>query len=109
MKLHKLAPASSDLTAQGAHLADKYMGRLANYGSQIAFGLDRDQSAPVRGGGRRGGRYPPSRDGEFRTMMETEQFNEELAKGGHGVPLTSELTDLLSFGKVAGSPSLFFR
>jgi len=24
-------------------------------------------------------------------MMETEQFNEELAKGGHGVPLTSEL------------------
>lgn len=83
MKLHKLQPASSDLSAQTAHLADKYMGRFADYGSQIAFGLDRNQ------GKRRAGRYPPSRDGEFTTMVETEQFNQELAKGGHGVPLTS--------------------
>lgn len=94
MKLHKLQPASSDLSAQTAHLADKYMSRLSNYGSQIAFGLDRDQGAPVRGG-RRGGRYPPSRDGEFTTMVETEQFNQELAKGGHGVPLTSEFCCLI--------------
>lgn len=96
-----MQPAASDLTAQTAHLTDKYMGRIANYGSQIAFGLDRDQAAPVRGG-RRGGRYPPSRDGEFTTMVENEQFNNELAKGGHGVPLTSQFTKLNHFGKVAG-------
>ena len=94
MKLHKLQPASSDLSAQTAHLADKYMGRLSNYGSQIAFGLDRNSN-------RRGGKYPPSRDGEFTTMMETEQFNSELAKGGHGVPLTSEFVCVsIYFGKV---------
>jgi hypothetical protein len=101
MKLHKLQPASSDLSAQTAHLADKYMGRFSNYGSQIAFGLDRNQ------GGRRGGKYPPSRDGEFTTMMENEQFNTELAKGGHGVPLTSAFSSFVSFGKVAGTSPLF--
>lgn len=78
MKLHKLEqPASADLSAQTAHLADKYMGRLAR-AAQVPFSA-----------GRKAGRYPPSRDDEFRTMLETEQFNEGLAQGGHGVPVSS--------------------
>ncbi|GAA5901511.1 hypothetical protein JCM5296_006800 [Sporobolomyces johnsonii] len=112
MKLHKLAPASSDLTAQTAHLADKYMGRLANYGSQIAFGADRDQAVPVRGGrrgGRKGGRYPPSRDDEFHTMVETEQFNEGIAKGGHGVPLTNYLNAQYFSEITLGTPPQSFK
>jgi saccharopepsin len=87
MKLHKLSAATpSDFSSQSAHLAEKYLGRLPGFGgSQIRFGSDAGAQ------GRRGGKYPPSRDGEFRTMVETEEFNEAVAKGGHGVPLTSEL------------------
>ncbi|GAA5841282.1 hypothetical protein JCM3766R1_005013 [Sporobolomyces carnicolor] len=103
MKLHKLQPASSDLSAQTAHLADKYMGRFADYGSQIAFGLDRNQ------GKRRAGRYPPSRDGEFTTMVETEQFNQELAKGGHGVPLTNYLNAQYFSEITLGTPPQSFK
>lgn len=73
MKLHKQPAAStSDFSGQGAHLAEKYLGRM---GSQVPFS---------------GGRYPPSRDGSFNIQKEEEEFK-EMVKGGTGhVPLTSE-------------------
>lgn len=52
-------------------LADKY---LARYSSQLAFSR---------------GKYPPSRDTDFRIQVEQDQFHDELAKGGHGVPISS--------------------
>lgn len=94
MKLHRLEPASSDLSAQTAHLFDKYASRL---GSQVPF------SSSSRGA-RRGGTYPPSRDDEFHTMLETEQFNEGLSKGGHGVPLTSCVASPTLGGRTATPP-----
>lgn len=85
MKLHKLAPTELDFSTNSVqHLSEKYLGRLGNGNQQpLQFG-----DAAYRKG--RKGRYPPSRDGEFKTMLEKEQFEEQLAKGGHGVPLTSQ-------------------
>jgi len=105
MKLHRLEPASSDLSAQTAHLADKYASRLG-FGS----GNSQQQQRPFSS--RKAGRYPPSRDDEFHTMLETDQFNDQLAKGGHGVPLTSCVALPLSLlphsavGTATDSPSL---
>lgn len=80
MKLHKQAPASTqDFSA--AHLAEKYLGRFGQ--SQTPFADDGPQ-------GRRGGRYPPSRDGQFSIQQEDEEFKEMVAKGGHKAPLTSQ-------------------
>ncbi|KAK4699366.1 saccharopepsin, partial [Phenoliferia sp. Uapishka_3] len=77
MKLHKLAPTELDFTTNSVHqLAEKYLGRPSG-GNQVTFGNGRK------------GKYPPSRDGEFRTMVEQAAFEDELAKGGHGVPLTN--------------------
>lgn len=82
MKLHKLAqPSPSDFSSQSVHLAEKYLGRYSGSDSQVPF------SDAAR---RRGGAYPPSRDGQFRTMKEQDEFNAMVAKGGHDVPLTSE-------------------
>ncbi|GAA6056834.1 hypothetical protein JCM3770_003592 [Rhodotorula araucariae] len=97
MKLHRLEPASSDLSAQTAHLADKYAARFAGYGSQLPFG------------GRKAGRYPPSRDDEFHTMLETEQFNDALARGGHGVPLTNYLNAQYFAEITLGTPPQSFK
>ncbi|KAI5479412.1 hypothetical protein MNV49_003556 [Pseudohyphozyma bogoriensis] len=85
MKLHKL-PLSNDFSPldTAGSLAEKYQGRLGDQ-QQFAF-----NAPPSRAGSRRkGGRYPPSRDGEFRTMVENQQFEEGIMKGGHGVPLTN--------------------
>ncbi|GJN92966.1 hypothetical protein Rhopal_006011-T1 [Rhodotorula paludigena] len=98
MKLHKLEqPASADLSAQTAHLADKYMGRLAR-AAQVPFSA-----------GRKAGRYPPSRDDEFRTMLETEQFNEGLAQGGHGVPVSNYLNAQYFAEITLGTPAQTFK
>lgn len=99
MKLHKLPEhPSADFSSQAAHLVDKYLGR--------ADGFVNGQ-VPLGGAtGRKGGRYPPSRNDDYRTMVLEEEFADALAKGGHGVPLTSEL-DTASRVRVARSlPSL---
>lgn len=75
IKLHKQPSVSlSEFSSQSLSLADKYLGRL---GAQIPFSASR------------GGRYPPSRDGQFQIQVEQEEFNEALGKGGHHLPLTS--------------------
>ncbi|KAM0790153.1 saccharopepsin [Microbotryomycetes sp. NB124-2] len=85
MKLHKHEPASAhDFSAAAESLADKYSAQL---GTQIRF----SDSGPQ--GLRRGGKYPPSRDGRFRTMVEDEEFKDQVAKGGkgHHLPLSNYL------------------
>lgn len=92
MKLHKLPQVvSSDFSSQTANLAEKYLGRL-DFGSTGA-------NQQVLGGGGRKGRYPPSRDGEFKILMMQKEQEEamKLGEGGHGVPLTSESRDLIVF------------
>lgn len=92
MKLHKLAPTELDFTTNSVHqLAEKYLGRPSQ-GNQAPFQFG-DEARRKAG---RKGRYPPSRDGEFRTMVEKAAFEEELAKGGHGVPLTSQSDPVLA-------------
>lgn len=73
MKLHKMERTTADHFGVNsvAALADKY---LARYSNQLAFSR---------------GKYPPSRDTDFRIQIEQDQFNDELAKGGHGVPISS--------------------
>lgn len=83
MKLHKLDSVDTNVAAASASLADKYLGRMG-YGSQARDASGRQ--IPFAGGNK--GRYPPSRDGEFTTMKENEEFAAQLAKGGHGVPLS---------------------
>lgn len=83
MKLHKLPSQHSDYSYSHVEsLAEKYLGGASS--GQIAFGRN----------GRKGGKYPPSRDGEFRTMVEQQEFQDQLLKGGHGVPLTSQSISL---------------
>lgn len=77
MKLHKLpAHPSSDFSAQTSALFDKYVGRAA--GSQMTFSKGRKH-----------------RQDQVRVMMVDEDV--EVAKGGHGVPLTSESQSRLLF------------
>ncbi|GAA6049959.1 hypothetical protein NBRC10513_001313 [Rhodotorula toruloides] len=73
MKLHKMERTTADDFGVNsvAALADKY---LARYSNQLAFSR---------------GKYPPSRDTDFRIQVEQDQFNDELAKGGHGVPISN--------------------
>ncbi|GAA5825338.1 hypothetical protein JCM11251_006942 [Rhodosporidiobolus azoricus] len=81
MKLQRMQPASNDLTAHTAALADKYMSRLSNYGSQVVFGQQNG-----------GGKYPPSRDHEFTIMKEMDAFQHGVEQnGGHNVPLSNYL------------------
>lgn len=81
MKLHKVDFLQKHFVASSVrHLAAKYLGR---------FGAD--QVPFVRNGkGRKGGRYPPSRDDEFRIMVEKMQLDEEMTQGSHGIFLTSQ-------------------
>ncbi|KPV71628.1 uncharacterized protein RHOBADRAFT_49042, partial [Rhodotorula graminis WP1] len=97
MKLHRLEAASSDLSAQTAHLADKYAARLGFGNSQRPFSS------------RKAGTYPPSRDDEFHTMLEQDQFNDQLAKGGHGVPLTNYLNAQYFAEITLGTPPQSFK
>lgn len=91
MKLHKLERTSNDFTHQSAGLLEKYLGRNAvGANGQIPFG-----DAAAR---RKGGRYPPSRDGDFTTMVQQEEFADAVTQGGHGVPLTSECSLLETLG-----------
>jgi len=83
MKLHKIDQVDTNFNAASASLADKYLGRMG-YGSSARDASGRQ--IPLTGGNR--GRYPPSRDGEFTTMKENEEFAAQLAKGAHGVPLS---------------------
>ncbi|BGP33842.1 aspartic proteinase precursor [Rhodotorula toruloides] len=73
MKLHKMERTTADEFGVNsvAALADKY---LARYSNQLSFSR---------------GKYPPSRDTDFRIQVEQDQFNDELAKGGHGVPISN--------------------
>lgn len=83
VKLHKLARADLDFSANSIEqLSQKYFGRPTS-GNQQPFQLGKALAS-------RKGRYPPSRDGEFTAMIEKDEFEQQLAKGGHGVPLTSE-------------------
>ncbi|GAA5886638.1 hypothetical protein JCM6882_005841 [Rhodosporidiobolus microsporus] len=82
MKLQRMQPASSDLTAHTAALADKYVSRLGSYGSQVVFGQQQNGA----------GKYPPSRDHEFTIMKEMESFQHGVEQnGGHNVPLSNYL------------------
>ena len=89
LKLHKVPDSErADFSSQSAHLADKYNG-------QLAFDAVNSNNQQIRLGGSsssRGtsGRYPPSRDGEFRTMVSEKNLEESIMKGGLGskVPLT---------------------
>ncbi|KAM0751113.1 endopeptidase [Meredithblackwellia eburnea MCA 4105] len=99
MKLHKLNPSDLSYSPYSvSHLADKYLSR-----GQAYFGADDAQRRT------RGGKYPPSRDGEFRTMLEQEDFERGLAKGGHGVPLTNYLNAQYFSEITLGTPPQSFK
>lgn len=98
MKLHKHEPASvADFSAAAVSLADKYAARFGGGDGQVHFA----DSGPQ--GQRKGGRYPPSRDGRFHTMLEQEQFQQQASKGGHNLPLSNYLNAQYFAGQSADS------
>ncbi|BGP26243.1 aspartic proteinase precursor [Rhodotorula toruloides] len=93
MKLHKMERTTADdFGVQSvAALADKY---LARYSNQLAFSR---------------GKYPPSRDTEFRIQVEQEQFNDVLAQGGHGVPISNYANAQYYHEITIGTPPQTFK
>lgn len=77
LKLHKLPKATSDYSAQHtASLVEKYMGRF-----QLPFAASTSNNA----------KYPPSRNDEYKIMLENEQWKNSVeTAGGHSTPLTSQ-------------------
>ncbi|POY70891.1 hypothetical protein BMF94_6068 [Rhodotorula taiwanensis] len=78
LKLHKLPKATSDYSAQHtASLVEKYMGRF-----QLPFAASTSNNA----------KYPPSRNDEYKIMLENEQWKNSVeTAGGHSTPLTNYL------------------